>query len=118
MSALYNFKLKGSGEVNSHLGCEFERDSDGVLCMNPSQYVDKMEDAYKQYFNEMPNQKDRPPLVKGDHLELDTSKFLDQDSIDIYQSLIGAIQWAISIGRWDIQSNGQSLLADRIFNPQ
>jgi hypothetical protein len=30
-SALYNFKLKGSGEVNFHLGCGFERDSDGVL---------------------------------------------------------------------------------------
>jgi hypothetical protein len=42
-----NFKLKGSGEVNFHLGCGFERDSDGVLCMNPGRYVDKMEDAYK-----------------------------------------------------------------------
>jgi hypothetical protein len=54
-SAPYNFKLKGSGEVNFHLGCGFERDSDGVLCMNPSRYVDKMEDAYKQYFKEKPN---------------------------------------------------------------
>jgi hypothetical protein len=40
-SAPYNFKLKGSGEVNFYLGCGFERDSDGVLCMNPSQYVDE-----------------------------------------------------------------------------
>ena len=31
-SAPYNFKLKGSGEVNFHLGCGFEEDSDGVLC--------------------------------------------------------------------------------------
>jgi hypothetical protein len=84
LSAPYNFKLKGSGEVNFHLGCGFERDSDGVLCMNPSCYVDKMEDAYKQYFKEKPNQKHRSPLVKGDHPELDTSEFLDQDGIDIY----------------------------------
>jgi hypothetical protein len=70
----------------------------------PSRYVDKMEDSYKQYFKVKPNQKHRSPLVKGDHPELDTSKFLDQDGIDIYQSLVGAIQWAISIGRWDIQS--------------
>jgi hypothetical protein len=48
--APYNFKLKGSGEVNFHLSCGFERDSDGVLCMNPSCDVDKMEDAYKQFF--------------------------------------------------------------------
>ena len=51
-SAPYNFKLEGSGEVNFHLSCGFEGDSDGVLCLNPSQYVHKMEDAYKQYFKE------------------------------------------------------------------
>ena len=96
--------MNGVKKVNFHLGCGFERDSDGVLCMNPSRYVDKMEDAYKQYFKEMPNQKHKSPLVKGDHPELDTTEFLDQDGIDIYQSLIGAMQWAISIGRWDIQS--------------
>jgi hypothetical protein len=90
-SAPYNFKLKGTGELNFHLGCGFERDSDGVLCMNPSWYIDKMEDAYKQQFKESPNQKHRSPLVKGDHPELDTSKFLDQDGIDIYQSLVGAM---------------------------
>ena len=45
--ATYNFKLKGSGEVDFNLGCGFERDSDGVLCKNPSRYVDKMEAAYK-----------------------------------------------------------------------
>ena len=55
LPALYNFKRKGSGEVNFHLGCGFGRDSDGVLCMNPSWYVGKIEDAYKQYFKEMPN---------------------------------------------------------------
>jgi hypothetical protein len=72
--------------------------------MNPSHYVDKMEDTYKQYFKEEPNQKHRSPLVKGDHPELGTSEFLDQDGIDIYISLVGAMQWEVSIGRWDIQS--------------
>ena len=37
--ATYKFKLKRSGEVDFNLGCGFERDSDGVLCMNPSRYV-------------------------------------------------------------------------------
>jgi hypothetical protein len=69
-----------------------------------------MEDAYKQQFRKKPNQKHRSPLVKGDHPELDKSKFLDQVSIDIYyQVLVGAIQWAISIGQWDIQSAVMSL---------
>ena len=53
--ALYNFKRKGSGELTFHLGCGFGKDSDGLLCMNPSWYVGKIEDAYKQYFKEMPN---------------------------------------------------------------
>ena len=52
----------------------------------------------------MPNQKHRSPLVKQNHPELDTSEFLDQDGTDIFQALVGAMQWAISIGRWDIQS--------------
>ena len=34
--APYNFKLKGSGEVNFHLGCGSEKDYVDVLCMNPS----------------------------------------------------------------------------------
>jgi hypothetical protein len=50
-----------------------------------------MEDAYKQYFKEKPNQKHRSPLVKGDHPELGTSEFLDQDGIDMHQSLVGAM---------------------------
>lgn len=33
---------------------------------------------------------------------MDTSSFLDEDDTQIYQSLIGAMQWAITIGRWDI----------------
>jgi hypothetical protein len=75
-----------------------------VVSTDPSRYINKMEDAYKQHFKESPNQKHISPLVKGDHPELDMSEFLDQDGIDIYQSLVEAMQWAISIGHWDIQS--------------
>ena len=42
-----------------------------------------------------------PPLDKGDHLEMDTSEFLGSNEIQHYQSLIGAMQWAISIGCFD-----------------
>jgi hypothetical protein len=103
-SSPFNFKLKGSGEISFHLGCSFVRDSTGTLCMAPGRYIDKMEDAYKQIFGEKPRQKYSSPLEKGDHPELDTTVFLEQDKIEIYQSLIGAIQWSVSIGRWDIQS--------------
>jgi hypothetical protein len=41
-------------------------------------------------------------LESNDHPEIDSSKFLGEDNIQKYQSLIGAMQWAISIGRFDI----------------
>ena len=44
------------------------------------------------------------PLESGDHPELDASEFLDEDGIEIYQSLIGSMQWAVSIGRYDIHT--------------
>ena len=42
------------------------------------------------------------PLEKGDHPELDTSEILDFDGVQKYQSLIGALQWVIQIGRFDV----------------
>ena len=44
------------------------------------------------------------PLDKGDQPELDTSEHLDSDGIHKCQSMIGAIQWAISLGRLDVNT--------------
>ena len=98
----YKFKLKGTGKIDYHLGCGFSRDEDGVLCISPRRYVDKMIDAYQTMFGEMPSSKVQSPLEKGDHPEIDTSPLLDEDMIQKYQSLIGAMQWAVSIGQFDI----------------
>jgi len=43
-------------------------------------------------------------LVNGDHPELDTSELLNEDHQKTHQSLIGAPQWVIQIGRFDIQT--------------
>jgi len=105
----YNFKLKGSGPLSFHLGCGFERDEHGVLCMDPKKYISKMEDSFKQLFGCMPNKKFHSPLLDGDHPELDTSEFLDEDGIQKYQSLVGAMQWAVSIGQFDVQTAVMSM---------
>ena len=42
------------------------------------------------------------PLDKGDHPEVDLSEELDQEGIMRYQSMIGCLQWAVSLGRFDI----------------
>ena len=101
LTVVHKFKLKGTGPVSFHLGCDFFRDEDGVLCYAPRKYIEKMLDNYKRIYGTNPRQA-TSPLVKGDHPELDTSELLDLEETKIYQSLIGALQWTIQIGRFDI----------------
>jgi hypothetical protein len=44
------------------------------------------------------------PLEKGDHPEIDTSEELDVDGIKRYQTMIGCLQWAVSLRWFDIQT--------------
>jgi hypothetical protein len=97
----HKFKLKGTGPIDFHLGCDFFRDEDGNLCYAPRKYVEKMMSTYERLFGTKPKQASSP-LTKGDHPELDTSALLDVNDTAIYQSLIGAMQWVIQLGRLDI----------------
>jgi len=97
----HKFKLKGSGPVTFHLGCDWFRDEDGVLCFAPKKYITKMIATYERLFGRKP----KPcasPLTKGDHPEIDDSELLDMAGVSIYQSLIGSLQWVIQLGRLDI----------------
>jgi hypothetical protein len=49
------------------------------------------------------------PLEEGDHPEIDTSDELDPDNIKVYQSMIGSLQWAISLGCNDIQTSTMTM---------
>ena len=44
------------------------------------------------------------PIEKNDHPELDTSDLLNDEDIVKYQSLIGALQWVVSIGQFDVMT--------------
>jgi hypothetical protein len=46
----YKFKLKGTGPIEFHLGCDFYHDEDGTLCFGPKKYIEKMVDAYMRMF--------------------------------------------------------------------
>jgi hypothetical protein len=35
----HKFKLKGTGNIAYHLGCDFLREDDGTLCMAPRKYI-------------------------------------------------------------------------------
>ena len=53
--------------------------------------------------------KSRPPLEGGDHPELDTSELCDEHQTKQFQTLIGQLQWLISLGCFDIAVHVMSL---------
>jgi hypothetical protein len=109
----HKFKLKGTKTLAFHLGCAFFRDDKGILCMAPKQYIEKMMMGYEQMFGEKPLSKVHSPLEKGDHPELDTLELLDETGVQQFQLLIGSLQWAISLGRFDIATAVMSLSSFR-----
>jgi hypothetical protein len=78
--------------------------------ISAKRYVDKMIDTYVQRYGDKPR-KASSPLEQNDHPEMDDSPFLRQDETRQFQSLIGAMQWAVLIGRLDIVTAVMSLPA-------
>ena len=62
-----------------------------MLCMTPKKYVEKIEAVYKCMFTEKSQEVYSFPLEKKEYPEMDTTKFLDINSIKKYQLLIGAL---------------------------
>ncbi|MGL5917965.1 MAG: reverse transcriptase domain-containing protein, partial [Cetobacterium sp.] len=112
----FAFKLKGTGPATYHLGVDYSRDANGILCMAPRKYVDKLIDAYARMFGSKPKQFNSP-LEHGDHPELDTSIELEIDDIKKYQTMIGSLQWVVQIGRFDITTAVMTLSSFRA-NPR
>ena len=110
----YQFKLKGTGLISFHLGCDFVREDDGTMCMSPRKYIEKLLGTYKCIFGSKPKQNVASPLEKGDHPELDMSEELDANGIKDYQSLIGALQWSVSLGRIDITTAVMTISGFRV----
>ena len=104
----YNLKLKGVGPLEYHLGCTYKKDPDGTLAADPRRYVNKILESYERMFKEKPR-KSRPLLEGGDHPELDTSELCDDHQTKHFQTLIGQLQWLISLARFDIAVHVMSL---------
>ena len=115
LERIHKFKLKGTGKIKMHLGIEFFRDPDGVLCMSAAKFIDKVVDEYERHFGCKPDASNcRSPIAGGSHPELDVSEYLDEKGITQYQSLIGSLQWAITIGRCDIATAVMTLSSFRV----
>eukprot|EP00977_Amphora_coffeiformis_P026533 scaffold27548_cov95-Amphora_coffeaeformis.AAC.1 len=97
-------KLKGTGPITHHLGMQFTRDADGTLCLESKKYLQKITENYERHFGSKPRTVYLSPIEKGDHPEVDTTEFLDEEKIKLYQSLIGALQWIVTIGHFHIMT--------------
>jgi hypothetical protein len=90
-------------QVSSWYG--FTRASNGGLCIESKNYLKKMMDTHERQFCGRPQHTYHFPLEKGYHPEkMDTTDSLDQERIMLYQSLIGALQWVVTIGHFDIRT--------------
>ena len=77
----YEFKLKGTSPIKCHLGCDFFKDSENMLCFAPRKYIHKITSIFETAFSYEPSTKAHSPLEKEDHLELNTSEFLVTEGI-------------------------------------
>jgi hypothetical protein len=97
----HGWQLKGVGQPSYHLGGDFLRDPDGTLAWGAHSYVKKMLHNYEIMFDGKPKEY-TTPMAEKYHPELDTSDLLDSTGIKQYESLIEALQWLITVGRFDI----------------
>ena len=101
LTSKYKYKLKGVGDPSYHLGGDFYRDPDGTLAWGAKSYIKRLSQNYSLMFGEEPKPASSP-LVANDSPELDTSAELDNEGTKRFQSLIGALQWCVTLGRFDI----------------
>ena len=99
----FHCKLKGAGPLEFHLGCGFGRDKDKTLHSDPKQCVEKILETFKDTFGELPRKRDSL-LPPNDHPEMDTLELLEDEDVEKHLSLVGQLQWAVSLGRWDVQT--------------
>jgi hypothetical protein len=98
---IYYYNLAGVGEPSYHLGGNFYRDPDGTLAWGADTYIKKMLANYEKLFD-LPPKGHSSPMAERDHPELDLTPECDANRIRMYQSMIGALQWAVTLGSFDI----------------
>ena len=100
----YQLKTKGDGPLTYHLGADYYQDPDGTMVCQPKKYIEKLKETYLGLFNTEPSKGLKTPLEKNDHLELDTSDILQGQQVNHYLTMVGQLQWLITLGRFDIQA--------------
>ena len=104
LKSKYHLKVKGDGPLTYHLGADYFQDPDGTIVSQPKKYIEKLKETYIRLFDTEPSKGLKTPLEKNDHPELDTSETLEGQEVNHYLTMVGQLQWLITLGRFDIQA--------------
>ncbi len=103
LTGLWGYELKGVGVPSYYSGADIEFDK-GCSCwtMGAKTYIKNVTDKIEKLL-ELPLKNFGSPLDAGDHPEMDDTDLLEPERVAIYQMLIGSAQWAVTLGRYNIQ---------------
>ena len=104
LKSKYHLEVKEDGPLTYHLPADYFQDPDGTLVSQPKKYIEKLKETYVRRFNTEPSKALKTPLEKNDHPELDTSEILEGHEVNHYLTMVGQLQWLITLGRFDIQA--------------
>ena len=104
LKSKYHLKVKGDGPLTYHLGADDLQDQDGTMVSQPKKYIEKLKETYVRLFNTEPSKGLETPLEKNDHPELDISEILEGQEVNHYLTMVGQLQWLITLGRFDIEA--------------
>ena len=99
------------------LGGSVSRDADGTLAWGAKRYIDRSLQNVERMTGSLPH-KANVPMHPDTHSELDMSEFLDEKGCELVQSLIGMLQWTVTLGRFDIACAVMTLSKHRVFPRQ
>ena len=103
LEKVFGYELKGVGTPEYYNGADIEFDEDrNCWTMSAKTYIKNVCERIEKLLNVTLKNYDSP-LIVGDHPELDESDLMAGSEISIYQMLIGCAQWAVTLGRYDIQ---------------
>ena len=105
----FKLKIKGDGPLEYHLGCDYKPHRDDTLAAQPTKYVSRILESYKKMFPNENSLNAKSPLEKNNHPELHNTKLCNEEQITKYLCTIGQLQWAITLGRYDILAHVMSI---------
>ncbi|MEM7375710.1 MAG: reverse transcriptase domain-containing protein, partial [Bacteroidota bacterium] len=98
----YGYIFKGVGTPEYYNGADFSFTEEGFPVISAKTFIGNVCSKIEKLL-EIKLKNYGSPMTTGDHPENDESDLLPGGEITIYQMLIGCAQWAVTLGRFDIQ---------------